>query len=88
MGTRTQAQRDAMTTEIGYALFSAFVLSLGAFGAVVIPDLFLDLSPFVERNLPLAGAALAAVVFVVRVVLVLWRYQSAPGTQPNQPGHR
>ncbi|MGW7417503.1 DUF6332 family protein [Streptomyces sp. NPDC054863] len=87
MGSRTQAQRDAITTETGYALLSALALALVAFFALTVPPAALfDLSAPLTKNLDIAGAALGGVVFVVRVVYVLWRYKGAPGTQPSQPG--
>ncbi|MFJ6698980.1 DUF6332 family protein [Streptomyces sp. NPDC091272] len=86
MGTRTQAQRDAMTVEIGYALVSGFALALVTFGALTLPRLLFDLPPTLRRGLLLAGAVLAAFAFVARIVHVLWGYRGAPGTQPGQPG--
>ncbi len=87
MGNRTRAQRDAITVEIGYALVSAFVLALVTFAAVAAPaDLLFDLSGARARGVLIGAGALAAIVFVVRVVHVLWGYRGAPGTQPNQPG--
>ncbi|MGW7056438.1 DUF6332 family protein [Streptomyces sp. NPDC054887] len=84
MGTRTQAQRDAMTIEIGYAVLSAAVLAAATFAAVTAPWLLASSGP--GRAVLLAGGAAAALVFVVRVVHVLWGYRGAPGTQPSQPG--
>ncbi|WP_274555258.1 DUF6332 family protein [Streptomyces spiramyceticus] len=86
MGTRTQAQRDAMTVEIGYALLSAAVLAGVTFAALTAPAYLLGWPPTLNKILLVAGCALAAVVFVLRVVHVLWRYKGAPGTQPSQPG--
>ncbi|MFJ4879193.1 DUF6332 family protein [Streptomyces sp. NPDC088745] len=85
--SRTRAQRDAITIEIGYALVSAFVLALVTFVAVAAPaDLLLDLPGTWARRVRIGAGALAVIVFVVRVVHVLWGYRGAPGTQPNQPG--
>ncbi|WP_369689002.1 DUF6332 family protein [Streptomyces sp. Wb2n-11] len=86
MVTRTQAQRDAMTVEIGYALLSAAVLAGVAFAAVTGPWYLLGASPALSRVMLVAGGALAVVVFVLRVVHVLWGYRGAPGTEPSQPG--
>ncbi len=86
MATRTQAQRDAMTIETGYALLSAALLAGVAFAAVTGPWYLLGVSPSLSRVMLVAGGALAAVVFVLRVVHVLWGYRGAPGTQPSQPG--
>ncbi|GHB02531.1 DUF6332 family protein [Streptomyces chryseus] len=84
MGTRTRAQRDAMTIEIGYALLSAAVLAGATFAAITAP--WLLASPGLDRAVLVAGGAPAVVVFVLRVVHVLWGYRGAPGTEPSQPG--
>ncbi|WP_433548817.1 DUF6332 family protein [Streptomyces sp. CA-294286] len=83
---RTQAQRDAMTIEIGYALVSAAVLAVVTLCALLTPDYFLDLSPAVARILHIAAGTLAAAVFLMRLVHVLRRYRGAPGTRPGHPG--
>ncbi|MPY52836.1 DUF6332 family protein [Streptomyces acidicola] len=98
-GRRTQAERDAITVEIGYALFSAAFGAAVVFGVVAGPALLFALPPGVERMLVLFGLALAAPLFVARVVSVLLRFRrgaspvvvprSSPGTpgpQPSQPG--
>lgn len=83
---RTQAQRDAVTVEIGYALFSAaFVAAIG-FGVVAGPALFLDLSDAAVRTLVASGATLAAILFVLRVATVLMCFGRADAAQPSQPG--
>ncbi|MGR8011981.1 DUF6332 family protein [Streptomyces hypolithicus] len=86
MGTRTQAQRDAMTVEIGYALLSAAVLASVTIVAVGAPAYLLGASPALGKVMLVAAGVLAGVVFVLRVVHVLWRYRGAPGTQTSQPG--
>ncbi|OEJ29812.1 hypothetical protein AR457_30655 [Streptomyces agglomeratus] len=86
MGTRTQAQRDAMTIEIGYAVLSAAVLAGVTFAAVTAPWYLLGAAPGPKWVVLVAGCALAAAVFVLRVVHVLAGYRGAPGTQPSQPG--
>ncbi|MFH9491736.1 DUF6332 family protein [Streptomyces halstedii] len=92
MGRRTRTERDAMTVEIGYALVSGFVVAAATFGGVSLPALFLDPPPTAERLLLMAGAVLGAVVFVVRVVHVLWRFPGSAAAlpsgagQPSQPG--
>ncbi|MEU9206425.1 DUF6332 family protein [Streptomyces sp. NPDC048415] len=83
---RTQAERDAVTVEIGYALFSAaFVAALG-FGVVAGPALFLDLSRGALRTLVACGATLATVLFFLRTATVLVRFRQEPATQPSHPG--
>ena len=83
-GRRTQAERDAVTVEIGYALFSAGFAAAVIFGAVAGPALLLELPDTAEWLLLRAGVALASVVFVARVVSVLLRF--SPAAQPSQPG--
>ncbi|MFD3587786.1 DUF6332 family protein [Streptomyces sp. NPDC058683] len=83
-GRRGQAERDAITVEIGYALCSAVFAAAVVFGAVAGPALFFDLPGRLERALPLVGVALATVVFLARVVSVLVRFQRS--SQPSQPG--
>ncbi|MDJ0460290.1 DUF6332 family protein [Streptomyces sp. H27-C3] len=86
MTTRTRAQHDAITVEIGYALLSAAVLAGVSFAAVTAPVYLLVSSPAVNKVMLVAGCSLAGAVYVLRVVHVLWRYKGAPGTQPSQPG--
>ncbi|MET8163379.1 DUF6332 family protein [Streptomyces sp. NPDC057456] len=84
-GRRTQAERDVITVEIGYALFSAVFAAAVLFGAVAGPALLFELPDLAEKSLLRAGLALAPVVFMVRVVSVLVRLRSG-GAQPSQPG--
>ncbi|MEV8086789.1 DUF6332 family protein [Streptomyces nigra] len=83
-GRRGQAERDAITVEIGYALCSAVFAAAVVFGALVGPVFVFDLPDGVRRTLVGVGATVAAVLFVVRVVSVLMRFR--PGAQPSQPG--
>ncbi|MEU1511193.1 DUF6332 family protein [Streptomyces sp. NPDC005811] len=83
-GRRSPAERDAITVEIGYALFSAAFAAGVTFCAVAGPVLLFELPPFVDRLILGAGLVSAAVLFVVRVVGVLWRFPRA--AQPSQPG--
>ncbi|MDR6975205.1 hypothetical protein J2X68_001889 [Streptomyces sp. 3330] len=83
-GRRTQAERDAITVEIGYALCSAVFAAAVLFGAVAGPALLFRLPDLVEKSLLWAGLVLAPVVFAVRVVSVLVRLRTA--AQPSQPG--
>ncbi|WP_427918170.1 DUF6332 family protein [Streptomyces sp. cg40] len=84
-GRRTQAERDAMTVEIGYALVSAVFAAGVVFGAVAGPVWLFELPGTVETVLTWAGLVLLPVVFFVRVASVLYRYRRAAG-QPSQPG--
>ncbi|MGW7236593.1 DUF6332 family protein [Streptomyces sp. NPDC054804] len=81
---RGQAERDAITVEIGYALCSAVFAAVVVLGAVAGPVLLFDLPGGLERALPPVGVALATVVFFARVVSVLVRFQRS--SQPSQPG--
>ncbi|MEU9453522.1 DUF6332 family protein [Streptomyces sp. NPDC048277] len=83
-GRRGQAERDAITVEIGYALCSAVFAAAVVFGVVAGPALLFRLPTGFERVLPLVGVALATVVFVARVVSVLVRFRQS--SQPSQPG--
>ncbi|MFE9096864.1 DUF6332 family protein [Streptomyces sp. NPDC007264] len=85
-GRRTQAERDAVTVEIGYGLCSAVFAAALAFGAVAGPAFAFDLSHGVRRTLIVSAATVACTLFVVRVVSVLARFGRGPGTQPSQPG--
>ncbi|MDQ1040586.1 Mg2+/citrate symporter [Streptomyces sp. V3I8] len=83
-GRRTQSQRDAFTVEIGYAVASAVFAAAVVFGVLAGPALLFDLPRALEKILPAAGTALAAVLFFVRVISVLLRFRQ--GDQPSQPG--
>ncbi|MEU2158761.1 DUF6332 family protein [Streptomyces sp. NPDC019396] len=86
MSRRTQAQRDAITVEIGYALFSAAFAAALVGGAVMGPAFALDLPRSVARALRIAGLVLGAVVFTARIVHVLWRFpRGRDGAQANRP---
>jgi len=84
-GRRTQAERDAMTVEIGYALVSAVFAAVVVFGAVAGPAWLFELPGTVETVLTRAGLVLLPVVFFIRVATVLYRYRQRAG-QPSQPG--
>ncbi|MEU5519898.1 DUF6332 family protein [Streptomyces sp. NPDC047860] len=83
-GRRTQAERDAITVEIGYALYSATFAAAVVLGAVTGPALLFDLPEIVETTLSYAGPVLATALFAVRTVTVLVRFRRA--VQPSQPG--
>ncbi|MER7106832.1 DUF6332 family protein [Streptomyces sp. NPDC000229] len=86
MGNRTQAQRDAMTVEIGYALVTAAFLAVGLFVLCAAPVLVLDLEGGAARGVAVVAATVAGLGFVTRVVRVLWRFGDGPGAQPSRPG--
>ncbi|MGW0337104.1 DUF6332 family protein [Streptomyces sp. NPDC003011] len=83
-GRRGQAERDAITVEIGYALCSALFLAAVFFGAVAGPALLFDLPRLLELFLLRAGTVLAPVLFLARVISVLVRFR--PASQPSRPG--
>ncbi|MER5253034.1 MULTISPECIES: DUF6332 family protein [unclassified Streptomyces] len=84
MGRRTQAQRDAATVEIGFALFVATCVAGAAFMAVTAPVHFFGVSSPSKNTLNRVGLIVAAVLFVVSVVTILVRHRRA--TQPSHPG--
>ncbi|MYY82912.1 MULTISPECIES: DUF6332 family protein [unclassified Streptomyces] len=89
MGTsrRSQAERDAMTVEIGYALLSACFLGAVVFGAIAGPAAVWQFPSGAERVLVVTGAAAGIVLGVLRVVHVLWRYAGTPRPDPDpDPG--
>ncbi|MFK4599914.1 hypothetical protein RKD30_006581 [Streptomyces pristinaespiralis] len=73
-GRRSQAERDDITVEIGYALLSACFLGGVVFAAVAGPAVVWSLPPAVERFLLAAGTVVAGALAGVRVVHVLWRH--------------
>ena len=85
-GRRTQAERDEITVEIGYALGSAVFAAAMVFGTVAGPAFAFGLSGGARHALVASGITAASVVFVVRVVSVLVRYGRRAGDQPSQPG--
>ncbi|MGW0788012.1 DUF6332 family protein [Streptomyces sp. NPDC002911] len=93
MVRRTQAERDAITVEIGYALVSGVLVAAATFaGVFLLPALLFQLPDGADRMLFRVGVALGALVFAVRVVHVLRRFHRAAGErrlsplQPSQPG--
>ncbi|MEU0909710.1 DUF6332 family protein [Streptomyces althioticus] len=83
-GRRGQAERDAITVEIGYALCSAAFAAAVVFGAVAGPALLFALPGTAETVLVRGGGVLAGVLLAVRTVSVLVRFRRAD--QPSQPG--
>lgn len=73
-GTRTQAERDAVTVEIGYALLSGCFLFAVVFAAVAGPAVLWHLPPALDTSLLAAGCVVAGVLALVRVVHVLRRF--------------
>ncbi|NUP41776.1 MAG: hypothetical protein HOY76_33335 [Streptomyces sp.] len=93
-GRPDQARRDAVTVEIGYALFSAAFAAAVLFGAVAGPALLFDLPDTLEKVLIRLGLGIAPVLFAARVISVLLRFRhdtirppaEERTDQPSQPG--
>ncbi|MGW7070239.1 DUF6332 family protein [Streptomyces sp. NPDC054855] len=85
MGRRTQAERDADTVEIGFALFAATSLAGATMLAVASPAFFFGVTSPSQGTLVLAGKFVGALVFVAVLVTILVRHRRAP-RQPSQPG--
>ncbi|MFD5697096.1 DUF6332 family protein [Streptomyces lasiicapitis] len=84
-GRRSQAERDAITVEIGYALVSATVVAVAVISVVVAgPVIAFSLSEGTERVLLVVGGTLAAVAFFVRLATVLWRFSTREQTRRGQ----
>ncbi|HWM36240.1 MAG TPA: DUF6332 family protein [Streptomyces sp.] len=83
--TRTQAERDAVTVEIGFALVTGAVLAglcflafAGAGAVLPVPD---------ERVWMMLAKGTSVTVFIARVLQVLLPRPSGPAErQPSQPG--
>jgi hypothetical protein len=73
-GLRSQAERDAVPVEIGYALLSACFLGAVVFAAIAGPVAVWRLPSGVDRFLLITGASVAGGLAMLRVVHVLWRY--------------
>jgi hypothetical protein len=85
-GTRTQAERDAITVEIGFALVTGAVLAglcclvfVGALALLPVPD---------KHTWLLLALCTSVTVFAARVLQVLLRFRpGGPGQdEPAAPG--
>ncbi|MEV0258316.1 DUF6332 family protein [Streptomyces sp. NPDC050732] len=85
MRRRTQAERDADTVEIAYALFVATSLAGCTLLAVASPAFFFGVRSPGEGTLVRAGLIAGAGVFVTTLVTILVRHRRAT-RQPSQPG--
>ncbi|MDN3270304.1 DUF6332 family protein [Streptomyces sp. MA15] len=79
-GRRGQAERDAITVEIGYALCSAAFAAAVVFGAMAGPALLFALPGTAESVLVRGGAVVAGALFAVRTVSVLVRFRQTVRT--------
>ncbi|MFI8434830.1 DUF6332 family protein [Streptomyces sp. NPDC079020] len=92
MGRRTQAERDAITIEIGYAVVSGVVVAALTCAGIYLPAVFLGLTRTGGQPLFTIAMGFAALVFLARVVHVLRRFPRpdeglrVPDVQPSQPG--
>ncbi|WP_328323320.1 MULTISPECIES: DUF6332 family protein [unclassified Streptomyces] len=75
MGRGSQADRDARTVEIGYALASAGFLGALVFGVIAGPAAVWNLPHRVTTALVLTGAVAAGLLAVARVIHVLRTYE-------------
>lgn len=71
-GTRSQADRDALTVEIVFALVTGGLLAAVLFFAVASPALFGELGQVQETAWRTAAAIAATAGFTYRVIRVLW----------------
>lgn len=79
MGRRTQAERDADTVEIAYALFVAASLAGGTVLAVGSPAFFFGVRSPSEGTLVRAGLIAGAVVFFTVLAAILLRHGHGHG---------
>ncbi|MFE5493955.1 DUF6332 family protein [Streptomyces virginiae] len=71
---RSQAERDQIPVEIGYALLSACFLGALVFATIAGPTAVWDLPAGVDNLLRVTGVWVAGLLAVLRVVHVLWRF--------------
>ncbi|MGR3937176.1 DUF6332 family protein [Streptomyces sp. BRA346] len=71
-GPRSQAERDALTVEIVFALVTGALLAAVLFVAVASPALFGELGRAQESAWRTAAPAAATTGFAYRVIRVLW----------------
>ncbi|WP_353940763.1 DUF6332 family protein [Streptomyces sp. HUAS MG91] len=82
---RTQAQRDAMTVEIGFALFTGALLAAAVFALLALPAFLGLVSGGARGGLYSAAGTVAAVAFLARVVRVLSRFDRHRSAE-DEPG--
>ncbi|MER7787262.1 DUF6332 family protein [Streptomyces sp. NPDC097640] len=71
-GPRTQAERDAATVEIMFAVVSGALLAALLFFVCASPALFSDLGGAAEKAWLTTAATAATAGFAARVLQVLW----------------
>ncbi|WAL93913.1 DUF6332 family protein [Streptomyces sp. Je 1-369] len=87
MERRTQAERDADTVEIAYALFVAASLAGCTMLAVASPAFFFGVTSPSEGTLVRAGVIAGAVAFFAVLATILLRHGRAPHRrdEPDRP---
>ncbi|AXG76528.1 DUF6332 family protein [Streptomyces paludis] len=75
MGTRSGAERDAITVEIVFALMTGILAAGLVFAAVAVPTYYWRLPPVLLG----CAAGAAGLVFVARIVHVLRGFRGRPG---------
>jgi high-affinity Fe2+/Pb2+ permease len=76
MVTRTQAERDATTVEIGYAIVSAACRACVTGLVLASPIFLLDLRGPAMKIVGGLALVFAIVVLLWRMISVLWRFDS------------
>ncbi|WP_030769947.1 DUF6332 family protein, partial [Streptomyces sp. NRRL F-2664] len=71
---RSQAERDEIPVEIGYALLSACFLGGLVLATIAGPTLIWELPAALDEFLWTAGMWTAGILAVIRVIHVLWRH--------------
>lgn len=87
--TRSNAERDAITVEIGFAVLTGAFAAALVYGVIAGPAWYFDLPDALRR----VAAVAACLAFVARVVQVLWHFPrpgrgptgQLPGQQPENP---
>ncbi|MFE2492634.1 DUF6332 family protein [Streptomyces scopuliridis] len=86
--TRSDAERDAITVEIGFAVLTGAFAAALVYGVIAGPARYFDLPDALRR----VAAVAACLAFVARVVQVLWRFprpgRGSAGQLPGQPASR
>ncbi|MFE7571525.1 DUF6332 family protein [Streptomyces sp. NPDC057539] len=85
-GTRRgNAERDAITVEIGFAVLTGAFAAALVYGVIAGPAWYFDLPDVLGR----IAAVAAGLAFVGRAVQVLWRFpRSGPGAPGQLPGRQ
>ncbi|MFJ7998292.1 DUF6332 family protein [Streptomyces sp. NPDC096310] len=82
MGTRSGAERDAITVEIAFAVLTGAFAGALVFGLVAGTAWYLELPGAVPR----IGAVAGCLAFIARVVQVLWHFTPGTPAETAPPG--